>query len=300
MTGFHPRPITPAEVGPVGTVGPDQVRAALALVRDGTIHDLDAGRFPSMPMFDGHPPFQLTSYRTPPGLRVQQDLDVVAGTGNPAGFAFLSELLVASMHTGTHIDALSHITRGDEGWYGGYRCEEYLGDFGPLRADAASIPPIVVPFTLLDVAAYRDVDVLPQHTAIDPDLLAEVEKAQGTPIVEGSAVAVRTGAMSRWPDRFTEVSASGVTEPAARFLVRQRGIVALGADTPTVELMPSEDPNHPHPVHEYCIRQKGVHLLENLWLEGLARSGAHTGCLICLPLKVAGATGSMVRPVVLT
>jgi kynurenine formamidase len=41
----------------------------------------------------------------------------------------------------------------------------------------------------------------------------------------------------------------------------------------------------------------GVHLIENLNLEGLAADGVTEGFFIALPLKITGATGSWVRPV---
>jgi kynurenine formamidase len=38
-------------------------------------------------------------------------------------------------------------------------------------------------------------------------------------------------------------------------------------------------------------------MLEYLYLEELARNRNHEFVLICLPLKVAGATAAMVRPI---
>ncbi len=43
------------------------------------------------------------------------------------------------------------------------------------------------------------------------------------------------------------------------------------------------------------MRRKG--LLENAYLEELARDRVYEFALVCLPLKIHSATGSMVRPV---
>jgi len=53
---------------------PDVVRArAAGLVRTGRQYSLAAPRFNGMPLFPGHPTFQVLSYRTPHGLQVGQE-----------------------------------------------------------------------------------------------------------------------------------------------------------------------------------------------------------------------------------
>ncbi|HEY5630322.1 MAG TPA: hypothetical protein VIR16_12515, partial [Candidatus Limnocylindrales bacterium] len=59
-----------AEVGPVGEMPAEQVVAAARLVREGRTISLAAPRFPGMPLFPGHPPFQVLNFRTPRGIRV--------------------------------------------------------------------------------------------------------------------------------------------------------------------------------------------------------------------------------------
>lgn len=292
------RPIDRSEQGRVADLGPADVLAALAQVRTGRIFDLDAGRFPGMPQWEGHPPFMLTTFRSPRGTAVQGDVELLEGPGNAKGFGFVSELLITGMHIGTHIDALCHVTCNGT-WCGGFESDAHLGDFGATRSDAATIPPIVVGATVLDIAGHRGVEHLPAGEAVTAGELAEVEAAQRSPIAPRAAVLVRTGLMSQWPDRrrFDAANGAGIDEGAARWLREERDVVLVGADTPAVEQIPSADPAHPHPVHEYLLRQQGVHLLENLWLEELAAAGAWQSVLVCLPLKIAGATGSMVRPI---
>jgi kynurenine formamidase len=105
--------------------------------------------------------------------------------------------------------------------------------------------------------------------------------------------------MTTWPDsaKFAAASGAGITLEAAMWLAQERGVVLVGSDTPTVEVVPSTIKGNPHPVHDYLLRQQGIHLLENLWLEETSISKVASGVLICLPLKISGATGSMVRPI---
>jgi kynurenine formamidase len=51
------------------------------------------------------------------------------------------------------------------------------------------------------------------------------------------------------------------------------------------------------PVHQHCLVEAGVHIIENLLLADLARDGVSSFCLVLLPVKFKGATGCPVRPV---
>jgi kynurenine formamidase len=49
--------------------------------------------------------------------------------------------------------------------------------------------------------------------------------------------------------------------------------------------------------HVAMLVERGVHLLENLNLEDLSHDGVKLGLFVALPLKIIGATGSWVRPI---
>lgn len=296
-----PRAVDPGEVGRVGRLGPADVLDALGGVSRGEVFDLDAGRFVGMPQWDGHPTFMLTSFRTPQGTRRDGDLELLDPSRNTADFRLHTELMITGMHIGTHIDALNHVACGTEGdtFFAGYGPDD-VGDFGPQRADAASIPPIFTRAAIFDMAGLNGVERLPPGSPITVADLHRAEAAYGA-IPRGGAVLLRTGLMTTWPDRasFTAAAGAGIDLDAARWLADERDVVLVGSDTPTVEQVPSADPGHPHPVHDLLLRRRGVHLLENLWLEDLADSGECHATLVVLALKVEGATASMVRPVAL-
>jgi kynurenine formamidase len=296
-----PREVLDAEVGRVGRLRREDVVAALGAVKSGQIFDLDAGRFVGMPQWDGHPLFTLTSFRTPQGSRHDGDIELLNPVRNTSDVRFHTELMMTGMHIGTHIDALNHIASGSHGdeFFGGFGPES-VGDFGPQRADAASIPPIIVRAAFLDIANSRGVDRMPagEEISVEDLLRAEAEQAK---IPHGGAVLLRTGLMKTWPNKedFAAGAGAGIGAAAASWLAAERGIVLVGADTPTVEQVPSADKDNPHPVHDLLLRQLGIHLLENAWLEDLASQHQHAVTLVVLPLKVEGATASMVRPIAL-
>jgi hypothetical protein len=57
------------EIGPVGNIPAEQLVKAARLVREGRTYSLSATRYPGMPLFPGHPPFQVLNFRTPRGIR---------------------------------------------------------------------------------------------------------------------------------------------------------------------------------------------------------------------------------------
>mgnify|MGYP000536509901 CR=1 FL=1 len=291
-------PYEPGELGASLDQTPAHLLDALRVPRRGEVYDLDCGRWAGMPVFPVHPPFILTSYRTPRGVRVQQDIDLFRNEVNAVGMGLNTELIVGTTHTGTHIDALSHITCGlDAHWHGGYTESAELTDFGPARAEASSIGPFLRRGVLIDLAAARGVDVLPGRSVVDTAELASTLEAQGTEVRPGDAVLLRTGYMQVWGTEDAHAHhGAGIDHGAAAWLA-DHGVCLVGADTEGVEVVPSVDPENPHPVHIELLVRRGIHILELAWLEDLARDRVLEFLFVCLPLRIRGATGSMVRPV---
>jgi len=101
--------------------------------RRGRMVSLAAVRFPGMPLFPGHPPFQVLNYRTPRGIRVTGAQPW--GPVNDAGLGYMAEYVMATSHSGAHMDALAHMTVGDDmHWYGGGNADEHLTDLGRCTA----------------------------------------------------------------------------------------------------------------------------------------------------------------------
>jgi kynurenine formamidase len=75
--------------------------------------------------------------------------------------------------------------------------------------------------------------------------------------------------------------------------------VAVGSDTETFEVQPAPDggvPHNPQPVHTHLLIEQGIHIMESLALEELAADGVHEFLFVALPVRIRGATGSMVDP----
>jgi kynurenine formamidase len=291
--------VTASDIGPVASLPADQIVRAAGLVRRGRMISLAAARYPGMPLFPGHPPFQVLNYRTPRGIRVAGAQPW--GPVNDAGLGYMAEYVMATSHSGAHIDALAHMTIGDDmHWYGG-NADAHLGDSGPTVNDASSLPPFFTRGVLLDAAGHRGVACLPKGSAIDATELQAIASAQQVSVERWDVVVIRTGYMSLWPDAeaMAEHRTPGPDLSAAQWLL-ERGVIATGTDTETYEVQPAPDPGptgNPQPVHTLLLIENGIYLMESLDLEALARERVYEFLFVALPLKIRGATGSMVDPV---
>lgn len=286
------------ELGAGALMTSERVREALGLVRHGRVYDLDAGRYRGQARHYAHPPFDVVTYRTPRGERNQADLDYLRPDVNKVGYGFVSELVVGTVHTGCHIDALCHVVRGDRSeWFGGFSADEYIGDQGVLKCDVTSIPPILTRGVLVDVAKQKGQDVLPESYAIT---VSDIEKAcqeQGVELREGDAIVVRTGQMRGWPfDTRSSDKEAGIDLECAKWLADHRPIL-IASDSSAIEVAPSGVEGSTQPVHIELIDERGIYILEWLYTEELSGDGVSEFLLVCLPVKIKGATGSMVRPV---
>ena len=288
------------DTGPAGDLTDQQILDAVQLVRSGTVHSLALPRYPGMPLFPGHPPFQVVNYRTPAGIR-SAGLEPW-GPPNDAGLGYMAEYVMATSHSGAHVDALAHMTVGaDDHWYGGGRAADHLTDAGPIWGDASRLPTFITRGVLLDPPSFRGVDALDAGEPVGAGELEAIAEAQGIDVRPGDVVLIRTGYLGFWPD--TEALAlhrtAGPDLSAAQWLL-DRGVVATGTDTETYEVQPAPDrgePSNPQPVHTLLLINNGIYLFESLYLEELAKEEVYEFLFVALPVKIRGATGSMVDPV---
>ena len=82
-----------------------------------------------------------------------------------------------------------------------------------------------------------------------------------------------------------------------------------GLDTPFIDAVPEgmlagkgapaegTPPALPFAVHHHMLTQAGIHHLENIKLDELARDRVWLSCTMILPLREKGAAGSPIRPV---
>lgn len=199
----------------------------------------------------------------------------------PGGWYYEASAFSAPEHGGTHLDAPIHFHEGG------------------ATVDQIALSRLIAPAVVIDVST---------SAATDPDYRLSVEdvrafEARHGRIAEGTIVLLRTGWASRWPDarRYlgddTPNEAGNLHFPsygadAARLLVEERRVAALGADVASIDYGPSAD----FMVHRIAAAA-GVPGLENL--TGLDRLPATGATVIALPLRIRYGSGGPARVVAL-
>jgi kynurenine formamidase len=151
---------------------------------------------------------------------------------------------------------------------------------------------------LIDVAGYKKVERLPVGTVITATDLQGALAKQSVEISVGDVVFIHTGHGNLWMVDNEEYNrgAPGIGIEAALWLAEQK-IVMTGADTWSVEVIPSEDPELAFPVHEELIARRGIYNIENLNLSELAANQVYEFAFMFAPVKFKGATGSPGNPI---
>ncbi|HEU5432158.1 MAG TPA: cyclase family protein [Thermomicrobiales bacterium] len=282
-----PEPTPPPASAPAADPGA-MLLDALRLPRQGRIVELGTTLGSQMPQgpretFGG---FRLTPYRTPRCL---------AGA-EPPGFDFSMELITGSPHVGTHFDGLAHIQSFGR-THGGHAARDVFDDFGWRANGLEGAAPVVCRGVLLDVVAAQGVPCLPDGFEITPDDLRRTLDLQATDVRPGDAVLVRTGWFAahyeRDPDAYF-ASEPGVGADAAIWLC-ERGMRLLGSDTSGTEVTPMPDLSRT--THVAMLVDRGVHLIEIMDLEEIARERMYEFLFVALPLRIVGGTGSWLRPI---
>ncbi len=283
-------PVRAGDVRPFGALPmPRFTPELISLIRTGEVYSLEQILEPGIPYWAGHPPLVVSPY-----VR-HGDMPEIA----PASVG--NEITTIPMHGCTHIDALCHIGRWVEGeilLHGGVKVRDVMTNRGYSALAGENFPPIVLRGVLLDVAADKGVEVLPDSYGITGDDLQHCAKAQGVEIPERSAVLIRTGFSKYWRTdnaRFSNHGA-GPNLDGARYLA-ERKIAAMGSDTEAVEQWPAPPDGEPLPVHSFMIYEHGIPHIESLYLDRLAADRVYEFVFIALPLRIRGATGSQIHPI---
>lgn len=247
------------------------------------VYDLGQPYYVGMPHYPVHPPYLFS-------LNKLHGEFVLA-----SGASSASETLTLGGHVGTHIDALAHFSCDGKLHGGIVPTQSYAAGVGEHSVE--TVPPIFRPGVLFDVAGLEGVDALAEDFVVTPDHLERC----GVQPPEGGIALIRTGWARFWDDakryitggQGAQVAGPGPAQPAARWL-SDRGIFAAGSDTVSFERVPSK-----MEVHVHLLVEKGIHIIECLNLEELARDGVKEFMFVALPLKIRGGTGSPLRPVAL-
>jgi kynurenine formamidase len=207
------------------------------------------------------------------------EIETLSDGVTEGGFYYLAKRFSTAEHGGTHIDAPIHFAKGRN------------------AVDEIALENLIGPGIVVDVteacAADRDYQVTAE------DFLAW-ERDHG-PIPGGAIVLLRTGFGDYWPDRVRYLGTGargpeavpdlhfpGLHPDAARWLITERAIRAIGLDTASIDYGPSRGFGS-----HVTLFARNVPAFENVaHLDELPESGF---TVVALPMKIRGGSGGPLR-----
>ncbi|SLN50225.1 cyclase family protein [Oceanibacterium hippocampi] len=309
------------QVGMANTLGPGTwLRCAAEMSADGAkSYELSHVRSNDMPMSPFGVPLKY-EYRPTVGI---------PGTKH----AFNGEQVLSGEPgaQGTQLDALGHFAYLGEAWsgegdfpadaatyYGGYKQAEVKPDpAGPLlKLGVENVPPIVTTAVLLDAQAFigggKALEPGQIVSRADIETMLEAEGLAWRGILPGDVVLIHTGWGERWDDaekaKDYYFMGPGLGFDAAEYLAERKAVlvsldnpftdpVAAGQLQGKANAPQKGDEGLPFAIHHQNLAVNGLHQIQNARLGALAADKVWTSCVMILPLRSEGASGSPVRPV---
>ena len=299
------------EVGSLNEMTDASRLAALRLVTTGKAYDLGLPYDRNSFKWVGHSAGEIVSFRTPAAERSMQDLPFTTPAGgNTGGTGWHSNIIFMNDNVATQIDGLAHITHGaDSHFYNGFLSADWAGDFGIRKADVTTIPPVIARGVMIDVAGLKNVAALPTSYEITVADLQAALKRQNVDVTPGTVVLIRTGTAQFWGANGSDHAkigmhdTAGIGITAAKWLVEQKGALAVGSDTSGLEYVPPSPADSKavggsfNPVHVYLLVEQGVHVLEFHNLEALAADRVYEFAYIATTNAIRGTVaGTALRP----
>jgi len=275
------------EIGAANHITPESVLKAAQLVETGRTYRLGIIIDSSTPAY---PPRSLSLQVVQPG---QQE------SARPnADVTYNDDIFQGWFGIGSQLDGLGHI--GRDGMY--YNCN-HAHDFAAIdglkKLGIEKVPPIVARGIVLDMAGHFGVDHLAagQHFSV-ADVQA-VEDRQDTPVEKGDVVLFHTG----WTDAKLKSDPAvwgsvepGISEEVAAYLAEKQ-VVAVGADTWAVDVIPPQNADRPFPGHVLFLRDNGIFILEVMNTGPLVRDKVHEFLFVLGQARVRGAVQMIVNPI---
>ncbi len=277
---------TSTTYGAIGELTPEHVLRAVASVKTGKIYSLAVETNPEAPAYPGRTYQVLTD-------RIFVDGSGTYGDNKLQGF---DDFVSMWCGVGTHLDGFAHVAV-DGRHYHGLPSEQVIQPRGAKKYGIETVPPVVARGILLDIPRLRGVPALEAGFVITKGDLEAAADAQGIEIRRGDIALVHTGWLRSVAnkDPFAD-SEPGIGLGAAKFLVEEKGVVAIGSDNWALEAIPAEDPMQFLPVHGYLLVERGVHIIENVWTRDLAVDQAYEFMFVMAAPKLVGALQSPIHP----
>ena len=276
------------EIGNANYITAESVLAASKLIKTGKTYSLGITIDASTPAF---PPRGLM-------LQVVQPNQQMGRVAFPNA-TYNDDVFQGWFGIGPQIDGLGHIGAPGGIYYNCNDAKDFAFLTGLTKLGIEKIPPIVARGIVLDMAGYFGVEYMEAGKFFGVDDVQAVEKKQGTPVREGDVVLFHTGwtdaKLAADPEAWVAAE-PGQSEEVASYLA-SKNVVAVGADTWGLDVVPPPDPTRPFQGHVILLQENGIYILETMNTGPLVRDEAFEFLFVLGQAKVRGAVQMIINPV---
>ena len=275
------------EIGAANLITAESVIQASRLVRTGKTYAL------AIPTSAEVPAYAPRSFN----LTIVQPGQIAGSSLGPNKATYNDDIVNAWVAIGTQIDGLGHVGI-DHVYYNGLKAKDFVETTGLKKLGAEKIPPIVTRGVLLDMATYFGVDIVKEGVAFNKAEIEGAARRQGIELRRGDVVLFHTGWLSligKDNARFAQ-GEPGLGREGAKFLT-DLGVVAVGADTWAVEVVPFEQGAGVFEVHQHLLAKHGTYILEYIKTDELARDKAWEFLFVLGAPRVKGSVQAGINPI---
>lgn len=278
------------EIGSANLVTPERVRAAAALVRQGRSQPLGIVIDSSTPAF------------APRGLSLQVVQPNQQGGQRLTEFGYDAVYNDDVAHLwfgiGSQIDGLGHLA--EDGIY--YNCndeKDFANLTGLTRLGVHNVPPLIGRGVVIDMADHFGEPFLPAGRGFGAEAVKAAATDQGVEIRAGDVVLLHTGwtnaKLENAPEEWVN-GEPGILPDAAEYLA-SLDVMAVGADTWGVDVVPPPEGGKVFYGHVILLRDHGIYLLETMNTGALVRQGVNEFMFVLGQARVRGTVQMIVNPV---
>ena len=281
-----------SKIVPASPWGPNDQTGATnrvtAAVTKAAAAEIQTGKVTAMsyPLVDGVPLFGSRFTKT-----------ILTATLAPGGsfgeneLTYMEDTWLSQSHVGTHLDGMGHIGRKDC-YYNQTAMGKFINQNNMTKLGLEHLKSFATRGVIIDAVKVfqaagqvqgqlRVQEAMPRQGHRDHGgRLQAGLKMYNVTLREGDIVVVHTG----WGDLFEQFPAQnalynsgepGIGKDAATWLISQK-VVAVGADTWAVEVIPGENPKEAFIVHNMLLTDNGIHIIENVRTDLMAAEAAST------------------------
>ncbi|MBJ3777527.1 cyclase family protein [Acuticoccus mangrovi] len=278
------------QIGAANLMTPERVLDAVGLVTDGKVYSLGMIVGADTPAF---PPRTLS-------VTVLQPNQVSNSGLGSNKFTYNDDIFMGWLGIGPQIDGLGHAGI-DHVYYRGLTDADFAKASGLTELGLEKLPGLVGRGVLIDMAKFYGVDMVEEGTAYTADDIKAAAEQQGVELREGDVVLFNSNWMDLLdgadPDPLRFGSAEpGVGVSGAEYLA-EIGVMAVGADTWGMEVVPAEEEGVAFRAHQIFQPQNGIYILENLDTRALADDGVHEFLFVLGQARIKGAVQMIINPI---